>query len=152
MIVVADADGAEKTTVFRVVRQVSRDPLPEQHERCVTSLEFESYERTPELNGIVEAFDKSALVLEQRVGVQAPHAVAGKNFIYRGKAICADNLLFLAVPQKQVKVARVEAIGVCRLSGAFAGFAEGDLAQPAELGKDIRNLVRTRIGCVHIAV
>ncbi len=65
MIVVADADGPEEPAVFRVLRHVAGDSLPEQHQRRMALLILVPHEGATELDGIVEAVDESALVLEQ---------------------------------------------------------------------------------------
>ena len=69
------------------------------------------------------------VVAKNRVSIEAADAVRPDDLIGISSAVGARQLLLLLVPQKQMPIVEIEGVDVAALSGAFAGGAEGDLAQ-----------------------
>ena len=79
--------------------------------------------------------------------VKAAVAIVVQNVGPFANAVSTYQLLCLHIPDKQLVIIQVELVEVDAAVGTFAHFAEGDLAQAADLAQHIGNL--TRGGTVH---
>lgn len=79
-----------------------------------------------------------AVVVEQAVAVDAFQPFAFDLFGGRDKAIGADDLQFLLIPQHQVIIVVVVAVQIAAAAGAFPYRTEGDLAQATQFAQDRR--------------
>src|SRR5262245_41413859 len=141
----ADADRAEQEAILRIPAHEGADTAPEEEQRVVVLLIFESNEGSTELQcRRAETREEPLVVLEQRSRVQPANADVAGDAVRPADSVCADDLPLLRIPCEQVQVRAVELVEVDALPGAFADRTKRNLPKPPDLAQRPRNRVGRR--------
>lgn len=136
----ADADRAEQAANLRLAIEDRRDAAPEQAQRAEIALPLRAHERAAEFDGRADAPQQALVVVEQRVRIERGHAPPGRQRLGEAEPIRADDFALRFVPDEQMLVVRIEGVEIARATGAFLHLAKAQLAQPADLEQQLRNL------------
>lgn len=89
----------------------------------------------PQLNAVCQHVLHFVVVVEQAIAVQPLNAALFDLHGRRHKAIRPDDLQILLIPQDQVQIIIVVAVGVPTFAAPFLHRAKGNLAQAAQLAQ-----------------
>ena len=99
-------------------------------------------ERTAQFDGLAQDRFHVGGHAKQRIGVEALDAVLLHDLVAQSQAIGADELSRRIVPDEKLAVVAVVTVCVDVVFRTLADFAEGYLAQPADLVHQVRDMFR----------
>src|ERR1700723_226680 len=120
-------------------RHEPRNTFPQQKQWGILTLIFGAHKRAAKFQRGANLQKELLAVAEHGVRIQTLDAMGADDVVGVARAIRSRYFLLLLAPEQQVPVIGVETIDVYAPSSAFAGRAEGDLAEASDFFQHVRS-------------